>query len=197
VDLAALASRHLEGGALVTLAVAAGDTARYGGVEVDDGGRVRGFVPAGDAGAGERGALRHFVGVQAVEAAAFDAAPEDGPSESVGWLYPRLIAARADAVQAFETAAEFLDVGTACDYLDTVRQVAAREGRPLDVGDGCVIDPSARLAGSILWDHVRVGAGADLEDCIVADGVVVPSGLRCRREMLIARGGDLERRPFP
>ena len=50
-------------------------------------------------------------------------------------LYPRLIADdAATAIAAFQSDAEFLDVGTPRDYLDTVATVAARERRPFDRG---------------------------------------------------------------
>ena len=59
--------------------------------------------------------------------------------------YPQLIAERPGAVVAYESAAQFLDVGTPRDYFDTVTAVARREGRPLDVGADCRIAASARL----------------------------------------------------
>jgi ADP-glucose pyrophosphorylase len=42
---------------------------------------------------------------------------------------------------------------------------------------------------SILWDDVEVGAGAQLDECIVTDGVRVPAGASHRREILV-RGED-------
>jgi NDP-sugar pyrophosphorylase family protein len=56
------------------------------------------------------------------------------------------------------------------------------------------VDPSARLTRTVVWADARVGAGADLEDCIVAGPLTVPAGLRARRTMILpaalARPGD-------
>lgn len=186
LNLRALVARHLDGDALVTMAVAPGDTARYGGVVIGGRGDVLGFARAG-APAPPTGVTRHFIGVQAVRAAAFAGVPMDRPSESVRELYPALIAARAGAVQAHDSDAEFFDIGTPADYFATVRALAAREGRPLDRGTDAVIDSTARVERSILWDRVHVGAGAVIEDSIVADDVVVPAGARYSG-VVVARG---------
>ena len=49
------------------------------------------------------------------------------------------------------------------------------------------VDDSARVARSILWDDVEIGAGAVLDECIVTDGVQVPAGAVYRRAILVAR----------
>jgi mannose-1-phosphate guanylyltransferase len=38
------------------------------------------------------------------------------------------------------------------------------------VGARCHIGPGARLQGAVLWEDVSVGAGAILQDCVVAAG---------------------------
>jgi mannose-1-phosphate guanylyltransferase len=118
----------------------------------------------------------HFLGVQAVDAAAFADLSEHEPSETVRTLYPRLIAEHAGAIMAHRSEAEFLDIGTPRDYLNTVAAVAAREGQPFDRGDGCVVHPGARLSATVLWDRVTVGPNVSLTNCVVADEVTVPEG---------------------
>ena len=178
-SLGAVADRHLTSGAAVTMAVVPGDVERYGGVCVDGDHIVRGF---GRCGAGTR--ALHFIGVQAVEAAAFASVADDRPSETVKTLYPQLIASRARAIAAFVSEAEFLDVGTAADYLQTVATVAAREHRPIDRGAQCHIADTARVVDSVLWDRVTVLPGAHLINCVVADAVTVPEGSRYERCVL-------------
>jgi mannose-1-phosphate guanylyltransferase len=92
-DLAAVARRHVDTRARVTMAVVDGDVERYGGVVVDDEKRVTGF---GKPPANKR--AYHFIGVQAVDADAFASLPDNEPSETVRMLYPRLIAEDRDAV---------------------------------------------------------------------------------------------------
>lgn len=186
VDLAAVAASHLQSRALVTMAVAPGDTVRYGGVLVNGTGDVTGFARAGAPASSEAASSRalHFVGVQAADVRAFEEAPADKPSESVKWLYPRLIASRPGSVRAYVSEAGFLDIGTPRDYFDTALRLAEREGRPLDSGTDVHIDPSAQVVRSILWDRVRVGAGASLVDCIVADDVEIPTGASYRGRVI-------------
>jgi NDP-sugar pyrophosphorylase family protein len=96
------------------------------------------------------------------------------PYETVRTLYPELIAARPGSVRAFRTGAEYFDIGTPADYLETTLALAARErGQPF--GARTQVAPDARVERSILWDDVIVGAGAMLRECVVADGAVVPA----------------------
>jgi mannose-1-phosphate guanylyltransferase len=52
---------------------------------------------------------------------------------------------------------------------------AALKG-PVIMGRECVVEESASIGNSILWDGVRVGAGARLDGCIIASGVAIPGG---------------------
>lgn len=181
-DLAAVARQHVEQHARVTMAVVEGDVHRYGGVLLDRDARVRGFGKADlDARA------RHFIGVQAVEASVFADLPDDEPAETVKTVYPRLLRSDRDAIRAYESDAEFLDVGTARDYFATVETIAAREGRALDRGEGCHLADGAVVERCVLWDRVTVGRGARLSHCIVADDVSVPEGAHYENRVLIAR----------
>jgi mannose-1-phosphate guanylyltransferase len=179
-DLNAVATQHLDSGARVTMAVVDGDVQRYGGVLVNDRGRVCGFgKPQADSTA------YHFIGVQAVDADVFAGLRDDEPSETVKMLYPRLIAENERAIAVYRSNAEFLDVGTARDYLDTVATIAAREHRPFDVGDQCSIAPDAQIQGSVIWDRVTIGAGARVVNSVIADDVSVPAGARVENEVLV------------
>jgi mannose-1-phosphate guanylyltransferase len=177
VDLRAMAASHRASGALVTMAVVPHpDPSRYGGVLVDGpaGDVVRGFTgPAPSAGA------LHFVGVQIVAAAAFAGLPAGQPAETVRQLYPDLIARQPGSVRVFRTHAAFHDIGTAADYLAASLAVAAETGLDgIPAGRGTSIADGARVERTILWDDVRVGAGSELMECIVGDGVSIPAGSR-------------------
>ena len=179
-DLAAVAARHESTRARVTMAVVDGDVARYGGVLVDDADRVRGFGRSD-----ERSRAWHFIGVQAAEAGVFAALPDDVPSETVKSVYPGLIAADPAAITIFHSAADFLDVGTARDYLATVAMVAAREQRPFDVGADCRIASDAHVSGSVIWDRVTIESGATVVNSIIADDVIVARGTRVANQVLV------------
>jgi len=183
VDLDALAAVHAASGALVTLSVTPNpDPMRYGGVTVDRDARVTGFVPRGPRAAG----AFHFIGVQAASAEAFAALPDNQPANSIGGLYDRLIASRPGSVRAFITAASFQDVGTIGDYVATARAVA----RDRSLQQMPPADHEAPPQAAIVWDDVEIGNGADLEDCIVTDGVRVPAGARYRHAVLLRGAGE-------
>jgi NDP-sugar pyrophosphorylase family protein len=112
--------------------------------------------------------------VQAANADVFAGLPDDQPTETVKMLYPQLIAQNPASIVTAYSDAEFLDVGTAQDYLSTVAAVAAREHRPFDVGDDCTIACDASVERSVLWNRVTVGAGARVINSVIADDVVIP-----------------------
>jgi NDP-sugar pyrophosphorylase family protein len=202
-DLGALADRHVGSRALVTMAVVPGDVERYGGAIVDGDGYITGFArarrtapiapharvapnPPVAAPLAPLAPVFHFIGAQAVEARAFADVPDGEPSETVLALYPRLIATSPTAVAAFQSTAEFLDIGTAQDYLDTVARIAAREQRPLDRGRGLSIAPDAEISETVIWDRVTIGGGVRLHRCVVADDVMIPNGLQFEERVRVA-----------
>jgi NDP-sugar pyrophosphorylase family protein len=187
VDLAALAAQHVDTNALVTMAVVDGHP-NYNGIVADDAGLVRGF--------GREPGAFHFIGVQAVNAAAFAGVSPDRRSETVHGMYPDLIAQRPGSLRAMRTSAEFFDIGTPRDYLETALKLAAREGRPPDRGRDCDIAPDAELTGTVLWDDVTIGAGASLVRCVVADHVRVPAGAHHVECSLVMRDNKLVVVPF-
>ncbi len=187
VDLHALAEKHRETGALVTIAVIPNDRPdRYGGLIVDASGRFHSVVPP-------RSQVRsyHVLGVQMAHPAAFARLPMDVPAESIGALYKDLVKENLGHVRAFLCAADFWDVGTPADYLEASLSIGNAEGGAVHVGRGSVLDPSATVIDSVIWDDVSVGAGASLARCIVADGVTIPAGARFSNCAIIHRDGEL------
>jgi len=53
---------------------------------------------------------------------------------------------------------------------------------PASLGEGCTVGEGAIVQGSVLWDHVEIGAGVKLHRCLVGghsaigDGVTLPAG---------------------
>jgi mannose-1-phosphate guanylyltransferase len=159
VDVAGVVRRHYDSRALVTMALVPNtEPHKYGGVIVDTDGVVTGFVRKGAA-----GSSYHFIGVQVAEAEVFAPLPDNTPYESVSTLYPSLIRERAGSIRAHISTAEFLDIGTPADYLDTCLRIAARERYQL---------PNE----SVLWDDVVVEPAARLHRCVATDGVRLPAG---------------------
>ena len=188
VSIPAVVEAHAGSGARVTMAVIPNPRPdKYGGVLVSDDGRVTGFTYRGST---ERS--YHFIGVQVVSNSTFEGLPDGVPAESVGSLYPRLMAERPGSIRAFVSDAAFRDIGTPADLLDTSLALAAVEGAAL-TGRRCSIAPSARLTRTVLWDDVVVGQDVHLTECIAADGVRIPDGARLERCAIIAAAGQAPR----
>ena len=189
VDLHAMVDRHRRSGALVTMALIANPRPdKYGGVVLDADHNVTGFSPRGPAGPNF-----HFIGPQIVEADAFMDLEDGVPAESVLGVYPKLMAARRGAVVGFVSDATFHDIGTPADLLQTSLDLAAvdgREGAPRH-GRDVEIDSTARVERSVLWDRVRVGGGATLTECVVADDVVIPPRASYTRSAIVMENGSL------
>ena len=170
VDIGALVDRHRRYGAMVTIATMPNrEPEKYSGIVADSDG-----VMAGLAKRGSLLASHHFVGVQVVESEAFSSVPDGVAYESVATLYPALIASRPGSVRVVDCADEFLDLGTADDYLRTSLLLRAREPSSLH-GARARIHATARVQDSVLWDDVDVGQGSSLKECVVTDGVRVPA----------------------
>jgi mannose-1-phosphate guanylyltransferase len=187
VDLPRLADTHATSGALVTLALVPNrEFLRYGGVQLDAEAHVTGFVRRGPAAQGSY----HYVGVQIVAGRVFDAVELGTAESSIGGLYDASIAAQPGTIRGVVSDAAFYDVGTPGDYWRTSLAFAGAAGTSSSrVGSGTRIDASARVTQSVLWDDVEVGPGAQLDECIVTDGVTVRAGASHRRAILV-RGED-------
>ncbi len=200
LDLAALADDHARHHPLVTMASSCDARPGYNSLVVDGEERLTGVARAGtvappDASAGVSHV--HFLGAQVVERRAFADVSREVATETVKWLYPRLTAADPASVRVWRSHASYRDVGTPAEYLQTVQAVAAEEGTGLDRGARVMVDPTADVSGSILWDDVRVGAGASVRHCVLADGAVVPPGQRIDHASVLGRpDGSLLVVPF-
>ncbi len=190
VDLEAMARRHRDAGALVTMALIPNPSPdKYGGVTVDARGWVTGFTRAGQA-----RRSHHFVGIQFADPDVFAALPDGVPAESVNALYPRLIEARPSSIAAFVCDARFQDIGTPADYLRTSTGLARLEGDQRVSRRGVEIAPTARLRDTAVWDDVTVGAHATLVECVIGDGVRIPDGSHYERCAIVPAAG---REPRP
>lgn len=99
--------------------------------------------------------------MQIVRSSAFAGLPDGVVSETVAGFYRDVIRDTPGRIRAWQAATAFLDVGTPRDYLQAT-------GRRV-----------------LVWPEARVASGADLDDCIVAGPVEVPSGFRARSSVLI------------
>jgi NDP-sugar pyrophosphorylase family protein len=194
VNLRDLAAVHAASGALVTLAITPNRAPdRYTGLRFDDNWRLRpGVARRGREAIGSF----HFLGVQVVQADALAWLPGRRAVDSIGDAYATLLSKRPGSIAGYLSEASFEDIGTIPDYWRTSCAFIARHDGAWSDGSA-VIAPGARVVNSLLWDDVRVDAGASLDDCIVTDGVHVPAGASYRRAVLrTGDGGAIDATPF-
>ena len=186
LDVSGLVADHRRSGALVTMAVVPNtERDKYSGLSASDDGALLGFA--------KRGApdnAFHFIGVQVAEAEAFASVPPNVPFET-STLYTSLIASRPGSIRVFKTKAEFFDIGTPADYLDTSLRIGDREGQGAARPSEAHVAGSARVERSVLWDDVVVEAGAMLRECVVTDGVRVPADTSWHGVTMRVANGEL------
>src|SRR5262245_53187448 len=186
VDITDLLAHHQRSGALVTMAVVPNTQPdKYSGVSADRDGALTGFAKRGSP-----DNAFHYLGVQVVESEAFASVPEHVPFETSA-LYTSLIARRPGAIRLFNSSAEFFDIGTPADYLDTSLLIGGREGYTFAGPSSVRVDESAQVERSVLWDDVVVEAGTMVRECVVTDGVRVPADTSWHGVTIRAADGEL------
>jgi mannose-1-phosphate guanylyltransferase len=191
MDLAPMWNAHVDSDALVTLAVVANQwPERYGGVLADARGAVQRFVPRGSP-----APSRHFIGVQVVHRSVFEDLPLGEPVESIGSVYPGLIAGHPGSVRAWPSGGRFWDVGTPADYLTTTLAFARLEGAAvLPPGRDTRVHASARLIDTAIWDGVNIEPQVELIRCVVGDNATIPAGTQLKNSAIVPAAG---RKPTP
>jgi NDP-sugar pyrophosphorylase family protein len=182
VDVGALLDAHRAAGAVLTLAVVRNTMPqKYGGLAVHDG-VVTGFVARGAA-----APSFHFLGVQIAESAAFAQLPDGAPAE-----FRQVVAAHPGQVRAHVLpTAQFFDIGTPADYLETSLSFCRREQRSPHAVSARIAS-SARVIDSVLWDGAVVEDEALVRECVVCDGAVVPAQTAWHGVSIRQAAGELD-----
>lgn len=170
IDLDQMLAFHERTGAEVTLAVVRNPAPmRYNGLVLDEEGRVRARVLKGPA------ALDSwlFVGVQLAEAGVFASCRTDVPADTIPRVYLDMANERPGTVRAWPVDTPFIDVGTPRDYLTAALAKSA---------SAAAVDGLTR---SIVWPDARVAPGVNLEECIVAGPIALPSGFAAQQSVLV------------
>jgi mannose-1-phosphate guanylyltransferase len=193
LDLTAMLKAHRERGAKVTLGLTpVEDPTAYGLVETESDLRVKAFVekPTWDR------VTTNLInaGTYIVEPEVMGHVPRDTFYMFERGLFPLLLK-NGEPVYGFPSDAYWIDVGTPEKYLAVHRDLlGGRTARPLldgaelegvRLGEGCTINPSARLVPPIvLGRRVRVGDGAVLtgplvigDDCVVGPKTTIEDAI--------------------
>jgi NDP-sugar pyrophosphorylase family protein len=216
VDLGKLYEKHLEAvkthnckASMAVMQIA--DTSQFGVVVTDDNNRITKFQEkpkAEDALSDWANTGIYFFEPEvlemippASEAAFYDVAKDLFPKMLNNDVFMQAIAVPAETYWA--------DIGTPQQYITTMQDIVAGkvkldsikenliETETIDstakliadneIGVNCVIEKDVTLKNCVLWNNVRVKAGAFLENCIIADNVVIPSNANLNNELIIEK----------
>jgi NDP-sugar pyrophosphorylase family protein len=129
-----------------------------------------------------------FTGIHLLEPAIFDYIPRGVFSDSVRDVYPKAMAEGRAVIGHVAENSSWYELSTLERYWAISTEFLHREGRDLVMGEGCVIDPSAQVKDSILWQRVRVERGARLSDCVIGDDVTIPANAEFQRAVIVRAG---------
>ena len=187
IDLRAALETHRRVGALATLILRPNPgRERYSVVHARDG-LVTAFggFPASDKAGGAPGDAQNeslqdepplmFTGIQILDPRIFDLIPRGVFSHTVTDVYVPAIA-RGERVAAHVAEGAWYELSTVRRYLDTSVALMKREGRDVELGRGSVVEDGASVAESVLWEEVRVAAGARVRRAVLGAGVSAGPG---------------------
>jgi NDP-sugar pyrophosphorylase family protein len=188
IDLSLALETHTRTNALATLVLRANrEHERYSVVEEMDG-LVTGFGgmprrPASDNAKGDgieggesiESVPLMFTGIQILDPRIFDYIPKKVFSHSTSDVYPKAIA-NGERIAAHVAEGAWYELSTIQRYLDVSLAMLEREGRDVDVGDGCSISTGADVSNSVIWDNVTIEAGSRVWRAVLGDGVIVRTG---------------------
>ncbi len=116
-----------------------------------------------------------FTGIHILEPSIFKYIPRRVFSDTVRDVYPKAMS-EGETIVAHIANESWYELSTVARYLSVSLEFLSREGRTWSAGERCEIDKTAAIERSILWQGVRVGAGARLSGCVVGDDVTIPEG---------------------
>ncbi len=214
IDLTSALQFHRDRKAEATIVLAeVADVSQYGAVVIDSNGKITEFQEKPLRGT-ERSNLAN-TGVYIFEPRLLQRIPEKTFYDFGKQVFPGLLAAGA-AFYGMRQQAYWCDIGTPSEYRRVHRDAllgrvalspprgakfhsgvlvgpgatvapSARIEGPTCIGARCVIENGADVKSSILWDNVRIGAGARVEEAVLGMGVTIPSGA-------VVKGGEHARK---
>jgi NDP-sugar pyrophosphorylase family protein len=193
IDLNAALETHRKAGAIATLVLLPNARReRFSVVNVEEG-RITGFggMPGSEA---DGLTPLMFTGITILEPRIFDYIPRGVFSHSVTDVYPQAIA-NGETIAAHLATGTWRELSTLKRYLDISVEMLKEIGQRYIGGSSCTVAESAQITESVLWDNVRVEAGARILRSIVADDVQIPPGAVLENCVVVPRSLVEGRKP--
>ncbi|HKQ92525.1 MAG TPA: NDP-sugar synthase [Blastocatellia bacterium] len=196
ISLGAAVAAHRDRQALATLVLLPNDKReRFSEVKITEDGRVSEFAGFPESDNLQSASLQFgrnpqsplmFTGIHVLDPGIFEYIPRGVFSDSVRDVYPKAMAdGKTVAAYVAAGASSWRELSTIERYLTISLEFLRREGRDTIMDEGCEVESGATVERSILWRRARVCGGARLNECVVGDDVIIPSGAEFRRAAIV------------
>ena len=171
IDLNAALKTHRELNALATLVLLQNTKReRFSVVEISQR-RVTGFRGMPD---NRCQTPLMFTGIHILEPRIFDYIPRGVFSDSVTDVYPKAMA-NGETIAAHVGTGTWRELSTLKRYVDISVEMLKERGETYVAGADCDVARSAEISDSVLWDNVKINAGAQIRRSVLADDVQIPA----------------------
>ncbi|HVI72564.1 MAG TPA: NDP-sugar synthase [Pyrinomonadaceae bacterium] len=127
-----------------------------------------------------------FTGIQILEPQIFEYIPRGVFSHSTSDVYPQAIA-NGEIVAAHVASGKWRELSTLGRYLDISVELLKERGESYVAGANSTISQTSIVTDSVLWDDVKVGAGAQINRAVLADAVRIPDGEVIENAVVVRR----------
>jgi NDP-sugar pyrophosphorylase family protein len=185
IDLSAALESHRKAEAIATLLLLPNTRRERFSVVETEGGRIKGFggMP-GETGEGPAPLM--FTGIQILEPRIFEYIPRGVFSHSTTDVYPQAIA-NGETVAAHVASGKWRELSTLRRYLDISIELLKEQRMSYVAGANTLIDQTATVSDSVLWDDVKLGASTQIHRAVLADGVTIPDGEIIENAVVVPR----------
>ena len=141
-----------------------------------------------------------FTGIQILEPTAFDFIPPNQESDIISVFYRPAIA-NGLKIAAHIATGNWYELSTIQRYLDITLAIVNGKNNGVTMGANCVVDETAVVGDSILWDNVRIENGAKVNRAILGDDVIIKNGETIENAAVMradkVRGAEIPSKALP
>ena len=185
IDLSAALETHRSTNALATLVLLPNVRRERFSIVETEGVRITGFGGMPRADDSESVPLM-FSGIHILEPRIFEYIPRGVFSDSVVHVYPQAMA-KGELIAAHIGSGKWRELSTLKRYLDISVELLRESGFSYVTGDAINISQSSVVTDSVLWDDVKVGAGARVNRAVLADNVTISDGEVVENAIVVPR----------